>query len=63
MQKLNDNEVGSEPPLTSSDSGERFVTATPAEIAYAEELLRKIEQRYLKRAVELRSRKQQNYAA
>jgi hypothetical protein len=53
MEKLNDTEGGSEPPLSSSDYGERFVAATPAEIAYAEELLRQIEQRYLKHPVEI----------
>ena len=43
------NEVGDDPALTP------FVTATDAEIAYAEELLRQIELRYLKRPAEPRA--------
>lgn len=53
MEKPNNNEGASEPPPTFSDYGERFVSATPAEIAYAEKLLRQIEQRYLKHTAEL----------
>ena len=41
--------AGSDPALTP------FVTATAAEIAYAEELLRQIEQRYLNRPSEPRT--------
>jgi hypothetical protein len=42
------DEVSSDPALTP------FVTATAAEIAYAEELLRQIEQRYLNQPAEPR---------
>jgi len=45
MEAIHDNEVSSDPALTP------FVTATAAEIAYAQELLRRIEQRYLNQPV------------
>ena len=50
MKKIHDDdEVSSDPALTP------FVTATPAEIAYAEQLLRRIEQRYLNHLAEART--------
>jgi hypothetical protein len=49
MEATHDNDVSSGPALTP------FVTATAAEIAYAEELLRRIEQRYLNRPAEPRA--------
>jgi len=50
MKKIHDDdEVSSDPALTP------FVTATPAEIAYAEQLLRRIEQRYLNHPAETRT--------
>jgi hypothetical protein len=63
MEKPNDNKAGSDPPPTSSDTGERFVTATPAEIAYAEQLLRQIERRYLNNPAELQPGSEQKQAA
>jgi hypothetical protein len=47
MDTEQDNDVGIDPL-------EPFVTATAAEIAYAEELLRRIELRYLNRPAEAR---------
>jgi hypothetical protein len=48
MEAATINEVSDDPALTP------FVTATKAEIAYAEELLRQIELRYLNRPAESR---------
>jgi hypothetical protein len=48
MEEAINNEVSDDPALTP------FVTATEAEIAYAEELLRQIELRYLNRPAEPR---------
>ena len=48
MESTTNNEVSDDPALTP------FVTATEAEIAYAEELLRQIELRYLNRPAEPR---------
>ena len=48
MEAIHDTEVGSDPRTS-------FVTASDAEIAYAEELLRQIELRYLNRPAEPRS--------
>ena len=48
MDTDQDNDVGTDPLVP-------FVTATPAEIAYAEELLRQIELRYLKQPAEPRA--------
>jgi hypothetical protein len=49
MEATHDDEVSSDPALT------RFVTATAAEIAYAEQLLRQIEQRYLNQPAKSRT--------
>ena len=48
MESTTNNEVSDDPALAP------FVTATEAEIAYAEELLRQIELRYLNRPAEPR---------
>ena len=63
MEKVNDNGSSSDPPPMSSATGERFVTATPAEIAYAEQLLRQIERRYLNGPVEQQRHSEQKQAA
>ena len=49
MDTTHDDEVNPDPALTP------FVTASAAEIAYAEELLRQIEQRYLNQPAEPRA--------
>lgn len=56
METATDDQVSSGPaPIRSDPALTPFVTATAAEIAYAEELLRQIELRYLKRPAEPRA--------